>query len=147
MFESKPISDCFMSCAVISVFIVLFSQVSGWPVSPWIIRSWSSERRTDSGSTRRRSSRVTWWRDTPVRWTSLQTWGESRQTARFCSCAVSKAPFTLYVGPGKLPEWLLCERKHVPGLIPGLIPGWGPSNIAGFSPGTSAVWTKAGSMP
>ncbi len=47
----------------------------------------------------------------------------------------------------KLPECLLCERKHVPGLIPGLIPGWGPSNIAGFSPGTSAVWTKAGSMP
>ncbi len=42
----------------------------------------------------------------------------------------------------KLPECLLCERKHVPGLIPGLIPGWGPSNIAGFSPGTSAVWTK-----
>ncbi len=39
----------------------------------------------------------------------------------------------------KLPECLLCERKHVPGLIPGLIPGWGPSNIAGFSPGTSAV--------
>ncbi len=35
-----------------------------------------------------------------------------------------------------LPE---CEHKHVPGLIPGLIPGWGPSNIAGFSPGTSAV--------
>ncbi len=34
---------------------------------------------------------------------------------------------------------LLCERKQVPGLIPGLIPGWGPSNIAGFSPGTSAV--------
>ncbi len=29
----------------------------------------------------------------------------------------------------KLPECLLCERKHVPGLIPGLIPGWGPSNI------------------
>ncbi len=26
-----------------------------------------------------------------------------------------------------LPECLLCERKHVPGLIPGLIPGWGPS--------------------
>ncbi len=47
----------------------------------------------------------------------------------------------------KLPECLLCERKHVPGLILGLIPGWGPSNIAGFSPGTSAVWTKAGSMP
>ncbi len=47
----------------------------------------------------------------------------------------------------KLPECLLCERKHVPGLIPGLIPGWGPSNIAGFSPGMSAVWTKAGSMP
>ncbi len=46
----------------------------------------------------------------------------------------------------KLPECLLCERKHIPGLIPGLIPGWGPSNIAGFSPGTSAVWTKAGSM-
>ncbi len=39
----------------------------------------------------------------------------------------------------KLPECLLCERKHVPGLILGLIPGWGPSNIAGFSPGTSAV--------
>ncbi len=39
----------------------------------------------------------------------------------------------------KLPECLLCERKHVPGLIPGLIPGWGPSNIAGFSPGTSAA--------
>ncbi len=39
----------------------------------------------------------------------------------------------------KLPECLLCERKHVPGLIPGLIPGWGPSNIAGFSPGTSPV--------
>ncbi len=39
----------------------------------------------------------------------------------------------------KLPECLLCERKHVPGLIPGLIPGWDPSNIAGFSPGTSAV--------
>ncbi len=39
----------------------------------------------------------------------------------------------------KLPECLLCERKHIPGLIPGLIPGWGPSNIAGFSPGTSAV--------
>ncbi len=39
----------------------------------------------------------------------------------------------------KLPECLLCERKHVPGLIPGSIPGWGPSNIAGFSPGTSAV--------
>ncbi len=57
------------------------------------------------------------------------------------------APFTLHVGPGKLPECLLCERKHVPGLIPGLIPGWGPSNIVGFSPGTSAVWTKAGSMP
>ncbi len=60
---------------------------------------------------------------------------------------LSWAPFTLHVGPGKLPECLLCERKHVPGLIPGLIPGWGPSNIAGFSPGTSAVWTKAGSMP
>ncbi len=47
----------------------------------------------------------------------------------------------------KLPECPLCECKHVPGLIPGLIPGWGPSNIAGFSPGKSAVWTKAGSMP
>ncbi len=34
---------------------------------------------------------------------------------------------------------LLCERKHVSGLIPGSILGWGPSNIAGFSPGTSAV--------
>ncbi len=32
---------------------------------------------------------------------------------------LSKAPFTLHVGPGKLPECLLCERKHVPGLIPG----------------------------
>ncbi len=30
---------------------------------------------------------------------------------------------------------------------PGIDPGLGPSNIAGFSPGTSAVWTKAGSMP
>ncbi len=39
----------------------------------------------------------------------------------------------------KLPECLLCERKHIPGLIPGLIPGWGPSNIAGFSPGMRAV--------
>uniref|UniRef100_A0A8C2DH65 Fibrosin n=1 Tax=Cyprinus carpio TaxID=7962 RepID=A0A8C2DH65_CYPCA len=27
--------------------------------------------------------------------------------------------------------------KHVPGLIPGLNPGRGPSNIAGFSPGTN----------
>jgi len=37
---------------------------------------------------------------------------------------------------GTLPGRLLCESKHVPGLIPGLNPGRGPSNIAGFSPGT-----------
>ena len=51
----------------------------------------------------------------------------------------SKAPFTLHVGPEKIARTLLgrllCERKHVPGLIP----VWGPSNIAGFSPGTSSV--------
>ncbi len=34
-----------------------------------------------------------------------------------------------------------------PGINSGIDPGLGPSNIAGFSPGTSAVWTKAGSMP
>ncbi len=55
----------------------------------------------------------------------------------------NKTPFTLHVGTGELPECLLCEHKHVPGLIPGSIPGWGPSNISGFSPGTSAVWTKS----
>ncbi len=55
----------------------------------------------------------------------------------------SMTPFTLHAGPGKLPECLLCERKHVSGLIPGSIPGWGPSNIAEFSPRTSSVWTKA----
>ncbi len=49
----------------------------------------------------------------------------------------NKTPFTLHVGTGKLPECFLCEH------VPGLIPGWGPSNIAGFSPGTSAVWTKS----
>ncbi len=56
---------------------------------------------------------------------------------------LSLTPFTQHVGSGKLLECLLCERKHVPGFIPGSIPGWGPSNIAGFSPGTSFVWTKA----
>ncbi len=34
-----------------------------------------------------------------------------------------------------------------PGINSGIDPGLGPSNIAGFSPGTSAVRTKAGSMP
>ncbi len=34
-----------------------------------------------------------------------------------------------------------------PGINSGIDPGLGPSNIAGFSSGTSAVWTKAGSMP
>ncbi len=43
------------------------------------------------------------------------------------------------VGPGKLPECILCESKHVLGLIAGSIPGRGPSNITGFSPGTSSV--------
>ncbi len=52
---------------------------------------------------------------------------------------LSLTPFTQHVGSGKLLECLLCERKHVPGFIPGSIPGWGPSNIAGFSPGTSFV--------
>ncbi len=51
------------------------------------------------------------------------------------------APFTLHVGPGKLPECLLCERKHVPGLIPGLIKITGSvnepkSNDPGMIPGT-----------
>lgn len=32
-------------------------------------------------------------------------------------------------------ECLVCERKHIPGLIL----GWGPSNISGISPGTCPV--------
>ncbi len=34
----------------------------------------------------------------------------------------------------KLPECLLCERKHVPGLIPGLIPGWDLVTLPGSVP-------------
>ncbi len=34
----------------------------------------------------------------------------------------------------KLPECLLCERKHVPGINSGIDPGLGPSNIAGVMP-------------
>ncbi len=34
----------------------------------------------------------------------------------------------------KLPEWLLCQRKHVPGLIPGLIPGWDLVTLPGSVP-------------
>ncbi len=34
----------------------------------------------------------------------------------------------------KLPERLLCERKHVPGLIPGLIPGLDLVTLPGSVP-------------
>ncbi len=34
----------------------------------------------------------------------------------------------------KLPECLLCERKHVPGLIPGLILGWDLVTLPGSVP-------------
>ncbi len=34
----------------------------------------------------------------------------------------------------KLPECLLCERKHVPGLIPGSIPGWDLVTLPGSVP-------------
>ncbi len=40
----------------------------------------------------------------------------------------------------------MCERKHVPVLIPGLIPGWGPRTLPGSVPDELCV-NKAGSMP
>lgn len=52
-------------------------QVSGWHASLWTTRFLSSEPRTASGWTRKRSSKGTWWRVMPAKWTSLQTWGKS----------------------------------------------------------------------
>ncbi len=49
----------------------------------------------------------------------------------------SKALFTLHVGPGNCVPSVWTQTR------PGIDPGLGPSNIAGFSPGTSACVNKS----
>lgn len=72
-----------------------------------------------------------------IRKVSTVSWKRGKLT-----CLHFKAPFTQRVVPKKLPECLLCESKHIPGLISGSILVWGPNNTAGISPGTRRVWTK-----
>ncbi len=62
------------------------------------------------------------------------------------SLLLTKAPFTLHVVPEncqKIAGVPSVWTQTRPGINSGIDPGLGPSNIAEFSPGTSAVWNKS----